>query len=177
MKKKHIIMLTLSFILLLAALQVSAAYKTSYSNEYYQPWGQTQYRYTIQADYEMTWPTSWGTNDAYCEFLVKKSKWYDAMTHPTDIAMCGNKTLTYSYNGWNPDGHMYWVSINSPRIDGEAGFCFGMTAKDIPDTFWIKAMNKLFSTAIMFGDEARIRTYMGETDDEATLVRNFYPGA
>ena len=39
MKKKHIIMLTLSFILLLAALQVSAAYKTSYSNEYYQPWG------------------------------------------------------------------------------------------------------------------------------------------
>ena len=36
MKKKHIIMLTLSFILLLAALQVSAAYKTSYSNEYYQ---------------------------------------------------------------------------------------------------------------------------------------------
>ena len=161
----------------MAALQVSAAYKTSYSNEYYQPWGQTQYRYTIQADYEMTWPTSWGSNDAYCEFLVKKSKWYDAMTHPTDIAMCGNKTLTYSYNGWNPDGHMYWVSINSPRIDGEAGFCFGMTAKDIPDTFWIKAMNKLFSTAIMFGDEARIKTYMGETSDSATLVRDFYPGA
>ena len=30
---------------------------------------------------------------------------------------------------------------------------------------------------IAVGDEARIRTYMGETDDEATLVRNFYPGA
>lgn len=52
-----------------------------------------------------------------------------------------------------------------------------MTAKDIPDTFWIKAMNKLFSTAIMFGDEARIKTYMGETSSSATLVRDFYPGA
>ena len=177
MKKKHIIMLTLSFILLLAALQVSAAYKTSYSNEYYQPWGQTQYRYTIQADYEMTWPTSWGTNDAYCEFLVKQTKWNDAMTHPTDITVKNNQQLTFLHNGWNPDGHMYWVSMNSSRLNGEPTFCFGITAKDIPDTFWIKAMNKLFSTAIMFGDEARIRTYMGETDDEATLVRNFYPVA
>mgnify|MGYP000475568606 FL=1 len=177
MKKKHIIMLTLSFILLLAALQVSAAYKTSYSNEYYQPWGQTQYRYTIQADYEMTWPTSWGTNDAYCEFLVKQTKWNDAMTHPTDITVKDNKNLTYTHNGWNPDGHMYWVSMNSPRLNGELTFRFTMTAKDIPDTFWIKAMNKLFSTAIMFGDEARIKTYMGETSSSATLVRDFYPGA
>ena len=177
MKKKHIIMLTLSFILLLAALQVSAAYKTSYSNEYYQPWGQTQYRYTIQADYEMTWPTSWGTNDAYCEFLVKQTKWNDAMTHPTAITVKDNKNLTYTHNGWNPDGHMYWVSMNSPRLNGELTFRFTMTAKDIPDTFWIKAMNKLFSTAIMFGDEARIKTYMGETSDSATLVRDFYPGA
>ena len=177
MKKKHIIMLTLSFILLLAALQVSAAYKTSYSNEYYQPWGQAQYRYTIQADYEMTWPTSWGTNDAYCEFLVKQTKWNDAMTHPTDITVKDNKNLTYTHNGWNPDGHMYWVSMNSPRLNGELTFRFTMTAKDIPDTFWIKAMNKLFSTAIMFGDEARIKTYMGETSSSATLVRDFYPGA
>ena len=177
MKKKHIIMLTLSFILLLAALQVSAAYKTSYSNEYYQPWGQTQYRYTIQADYEMTWPTSWGTNDAYCEFLVKQTKWNDAMTHPTDITVKDNKNLTYTHNGWNPDGHMYWVSMNSPRLNGELTVRFTMTAKDIPDTFWIKAMNKLFSTAIMFGDEARIKTYMGETSSSATLVRDFYPGA
>ena len=101
MKKKHIIMLTLSFILLLAALQVSAAYKTSYSNEYYQPWGQTQYRYTIQADYEMTWPPSWGTNDAYCEFLVKQTKWNDAMTHPTDITVKDNKNLTQRLeSGW-----------------------------------------------------------------------------
>ena len=143
----------------------------------YQPWGQTQYRYTIQADYEMTWPTSWGSNDAYCEFLVKKSKWNEAMTHPTDITVKNNQQLTFLHNGWNPDGHMYWVSINSPRIDGETGFCFDMTAKDIPDTFWIKAMNKLFSTAIMFGDEARIKTYMGETSSSATLVRDFYPGA
>ena len=64
-----------------------------------------------------------------------------------------------------------------PRLNGELTFCFGMTAKDIPDTFWIKAMNKLFSTAIMFGDEARIKTYMGETSSSATLVRDFYPGA
>ncbi len=177
MKKKHIIMLTLSFILLLAALQVSAAYKTSYSNEYYQPWGQTQYRYTIQADYEMTWPTSWGTNDAYCEFLVKQTKWNDAMTHPTDITVKNNKSLVYGFDGWNPDKHMCWISMNSPRLNGESTFCFTMTATDIPDTFWIKAMNKLFSTAIMFGDEARIRTYMGETSNSATLVRDFYPGA
>lgn len=177
MKKKHIIVLVLSFILLFATLQVTAAYNTSYSKEDWSPWGQTQYRYTIQADYNRHGRHRGAPMMPIAEILVKRSKWNDAMTHPTDISICGNKNLDYGFYAFNPDNHMIWMKTSSPRLNYEATLCFTMQATDIPNTFWIKTMNKLFSTAMMFGDEARIRTYLGEDSSSASLIRNFYPGA